>query len=141
MTDQHASIVRPEAAWNLHRHWLIAVGFALVPVLFTAAGSAAAQIVGADEASSALVIALGAGLSAGLGLLVMRLSPPTLRQYGFRAALGGRSVWWFLPLPISIVIVVGTQGIQVTGAVAASYAVLTIAVAVNEEVWFRGIIL
>ena len=141
MTNQHASIVRSEPAWNLHRHWLIAVGFALVPVLFTAAGSAAAQIAGADEASSALIIAIGAGLSAGLGLLVMRLSPPTLRQYGFRAALGGRSVWWFLPLPISIVIVVGTQGVQVTGAVAASYAVLTIAVAVNEEVWFRGIIL
>lgn len=141
MTNQHASIVRFAAAWNLRRHWLVAVGFALVPVLFTAAGSAIAQIAGADEASSALIIAIGASISAGLGLLVMRLSPPTLGQYGFRAAAVGRSVWWFLPLPISIVIVVATQGVQVTGAVAAPCAVLTIAVAVNEEVWFRGIIL
>jgi len=129
------------ARWALRRPVLVVIAFALIPVLFTAAASAAAQIVDAGDATAALIIAAGAGISAAAGLAVVGVSPPTIRQYGLRAPVSGRAVLWFVPLPITIVVAIATQGVQVSTSVMLSYAVLTMLVAVNEEVWFRGIIL
>ncbi|UUT34740.1 CPBP family intramembrane glutamic endopeptidase [Microbacterium elymi] len=95
----------------------------------------------ASEAVSALVIAAGAAISAAVGLAIMLRSRPTARRYGFRVPADAAAVWWFVPLPVTIVAAAATQGFHVPWPTAASYAVLTIAVAVNEEVWFRGIVL
>ncbi len=129
------------ALWPVRYRWVVAIAFAFVPVFFTAAASAASQVLQADDATAALTIAGGAAMSAALGVIVMKVSPANLRQFGFRAPQGGRAVLWFLPLLITIVLVLATQGLKVAGFVLVAYAVLTLCVAVNEEVWFRGIIL
>lgn len=142
MSSTSSRVDRSEpAVWSVRRLWATAIAFAVIPVFFTAAASAASQLLHADDASAALMIAGGAGVSAALGLLVMRVSPASLRQYGVRVPRGARAGLWFLPLPITIVLVLATQGVRVPGAVLIAYAVLTVCVAVNEEVWFRGIIL
>lgn len=132
---------RVATAWKLRHHWLAAIAFGLVPVLFTAIGSAAAQIARADDASSAAIIAGAVGVSAVVGLMVMKVSPVSFPQYGFRVPRGARTAWWFLPVPITVVIAVVTQGVHLSVPAMAAYALLTIVVAVNEELWFRGIIL
>jgi membrane protease YdiL (CAAX protease family) len=129
------------ARWTVRFRWLLAIAFALIPVILTAAGSAASQIAGTDEATSALIIAAGAGLGAAIGWVIMWKSPPSIREYGFQAPIGVRSVWWFLPLPVTVLIVLATQGVHVPPSVIAAYGVLTVAVALNEEIWFRGIVL
>lgn len=129
------------ARWAVPRRWLVAIGFALVPVIFTAVASAAAQLTGASDTDSALIIAGGAALSAALGVAVMLMSPPRLAEYGFRAPRRTAAAWWFAPLPVTVLVAFATQGVQVPWQSAAAYAALAIAVAVNEEVWFRGIVL
>ncbi|GGC90445.1 hypothetical protein GCM10011512_16750 [Tersicoccus solisilvae] len=120
---------------------LLAVALALVPVLCTAVASAAAQILGLDEASAALVIGAGAAVSAAIGVVVLAVAPFGLTPVRFGVPRRVRAVWWFLPLLLTVVIAVATQGIHVRAGVLAAYAVLVLMVAVNEEVWFRGIIL
>lgn len=137
--DSAARVLR--VRWMLRLRWLAAIAFALVPVVFTAAASAAAQIAQANDGVTAFLIAGGAGLSAAVGVVVMKFSPPRFVAYGVRAPRGGRAVWWCLPLLLTIAIACVSQGIRVSGSTAVAYAVLAVAVAVNEEVWFRGIIL
>ena len=69
------------ASWRLRAPWLAAIAFALVPVVFTAGASAASQLSEATEIDGALLLAASAAASAILGLIVMRLSRPTLRDY------------------------------------------------------------
>lgn len=129
------------AIWRVGLRWLVAIGFALVPVVFTAATSAAAQIAHAGDSETALIVACGAAASAVVGLVVMRLSPPSLRQFGFRAPRATAAVWRFAPLPVTIVLVIATAGVRVGWQSALAFLVLSVAVAFNEEIWFRGIIL
>lgn len=129
------------AQWAVRRRWPVAGGFALVPVVLTAAASAVAQVAHAGESATALTLAGGAAVSALAGVIVMRTSPPSLREYGFRRPRAVSAVWWLAPLPITVVIALLSQGVHVSGQALAAYAVLTPVVAVNEEVWFRGIVL
>jgi membrane protease YdiL (CAAX protease family) len=128
------------ARWRVRAPWLAAIGFALVPVVFTAGASAAAQLSGASEAGAALVLAAGAAVSAILGLVVMRLSPPRVRDYGFRRPRRARAALWFVPAAATVLIILGTQGVRVDAPTIAAYGVLVAAVALNEETWFRGIV-
>lgn len=128
------------AAWRVRAPWLVAVGFALVPVVFTGGASAAAQLSGAPEPVAALMLAAGAALSAIIGLIVMRVSPPSLREYGFRAARNARSALWFIPAAVTVAIILVSQGVQVDTPTLLAYGVLVVAVAINEETWFRGIV-
>ncbi|CAH0273384.1 hypothetical protein SRABI02_03738 [Plantibacter cousiniae] len=120
--------------------WVAAIAFALVPVVFTAGASAAAQLSGASEAGAALVLAAGAAVSAILGLVVMRLSPSRVRDYGYRRPRRARVALWFIPAAATVLIILGTQGIRVDAPTVAAYGVLVVAVALNEETWFRGIV-
>lgn len=121
--------------------WMVGTLCALVPVVFTAVASAAAQILGFGDVPSTLAIAVGATVSAMIGLVIMARSPVRLADYGFRAPRNGRVALWFLPAIATIAIVVVTQGVHESGAVIAASVLMTVAVALNEEVWFRGIVL
>lgn len=142
--DDSADVSHPDhlgpATWRVRAPWLVAIGFALIPVVFTAGASAAAQISGASEPVSALMLAVGAALSAIIGLIVMRLSPPALREYGFRPAQNARTALWFIPAAVSVVIILISQGVQVDPPTLLAYGVLVVAAAINEETWFRGIV-
>jgi membrane protease YdiL (CAAX protease family) len=129
------------AAWRLRFPKTAAVGLALVPVVFTGAASALAQVMHAGEVASALIIAIGAGISAVLGVVVMRISPSTVRQYGLTSPRRARAALLFVPLVLTVAMATATQGIAVPSAAILAYAVLAAVVAVNEEVWFRGIVL
>ncbi|WP_229940598.1 CPBP family intramembrane glutamic endopeptidase, partial [Plantibacter cousiniae (nom. nud.)] len=130
----------PAASWRVRAPWVAAIAFALVPVVFTAGASAAAQLSGASEAGAALVLAAGAAVSAILGLVVMRLSPSRVRDYGYRRPRRARVALWFIPAAATVLIILGTQGIRVDAPTVAAYGVLVVAVALNEETWFRGIV-
>lgn len=142
--DDSADVSHPDhlgpATWRVRAPWLVAIGFALVPVVFTGGASAAAQLSGAPEPVSALMLAAGAALSAIIGLIVMRLSSPTLREYGFRPARNARSALWFVPAAVAVAIILVSQGVQVDTPTLLAYGVLVVAVAINEETWFRGIV-
>ncbi|MBD8104413.1 CPBP family intramembrane glutamic endopeptidase [Plantibacter sp. CFBP 8775] len=127
------------ASWRVRAPWLAAIAFALVPVVFTAGASTAAQLSGASEAGAALTLAAGAAVSAILGLVVMRLSPPRVRDYGFRRPRRARAALWFVPAAATVLII-PSQGIRVDAPTIAAYGVLVVAVALNEETWFRAIV-
>lgn len=136
------ALVRPAPAiWLVKHRWLSVIGLALIPVVFTAAGSAAGQILAAGDVASVLLIAAAALISAIVGIVVMRLSGQPRRRYGFRAPKNVRAAWWFAPPAITVILVLATTGVSSTGAIAAAYLVLAMAVAINEETWFRGIVL
>ncbi|XUK60871.1 CPBP family intramembrane metalloprotease [Plantibacter sp. RU18] len=113
----------------------------LRPSVFTAGTSAAAQLSGATEAGGALILAGGAAASAALGLAVMRRSPATLSSYGLRQPARLRAALWLAPAALTVLIMLVSQGIHVGGPTLAAYGVLVVAVALNEETWFRGIVL
>jgi membrane protease YdiL (CAAX protease family) len=131
---------QPTASWHVRAPWLAAIAFALVPVVFTAGASAAAQLSGVSEAGAALILAAGAAVSAILGLVVMRLSPPRVRDFGFRRPRRASAALWFIPAAATVLIILGTQGVRVDAPTVAAYGVLVAAVALNEETWFRGIV-
>ena len=124
------------------RRWAAAVGLALVPVVATAVGSAAGQVAGLGEVAAALVLAVVVAGSAVVGLLLLRSRRP-----GAAAPAGlGRprrlaAVGWCAPLLLTVVVAAVTQPVRVSGPLLAAYAVLVVCVALNEEVWFRGVLL
>ena len=130
----------PTASWHLRAPWFAAIALALVPVVFTAGASAAAQLSEATEIGGAFILAAGAAASAILGLIVMRFSPPRVSDYGFRLPRRARAALWFVPATATVLIILGTQGVRVDAPTLAAYAVLVVAVALNEETWFRGIV-
>lgn len=131
---------QPTASWHLRAPWFAAIAFALVPVAFTAGASAAAQLSAATEIGGALLLAAGAAASALLGIIVMRFSPPRVSDYGFRQPRRARAALWFVPAAATVLIILGTQGVRVDAPTIAAYVVLVVAVALNEETWFRGIV-
>lgn len=122
------------------RRWAVAVGFALVPVLFTAAGAAIAQIMELSDVSASLVLAATTALSAAIGVLVLSLRGG-MRAGGFRAPRRLRDALWLLPALAVVLIVIATQPPTASPSLWLASAVLLAAVAVNEEVWFRGNVL
>lgn len=128
------------APWPLRRPRLVAVGLALVPVVFTAAGSAIGQVLELPATTAMLVTAAAAAVSALVGLLIVRAARPAAATFGLRAP---RRVnrWLYAPLAATVAIALATGGVSTTAAGAAAILALTAAVAVNEEVFFRGLVL
>ncbi|KQQ49450.1 CPBP family intramembrane glutamic endopeptidase [Plantibacter sp. Leaf314] len=139
-TEEQQPGDHPTASWHLRAPWFAAIALALVPVVFTAGASAAAQLSEATEIGGAFILAAGAAASAILGLIVMRFSRPRVSDYGFRRPRRARAALWFVPAAATVLIILGTQGVRVDAPAIAAYAALVVAVALNEETWFRGIV-
>lgn len=140
----NAELVRrpdPVAAWPVAHRWVAAILYALIPVVFTAGGSAAGQVMALDDTAAVWLIAAAVTVSAAIGLLVMGLSRQGFGAYGFRRAINARTAWWFVPPVVTVLLVLTTSGIAISGPLIAAYAALVIAVAINEETWFRGVVL
>lgn len=110
-------------------------------MIFTSVGYVAGQILVVDDTEAVWVIAAAATASALLGLLVAGLSRQRLRAFGYRRAVNVGQAWWFLPPALTVLLVLATSGVTISGQLIAAYAVLVIAVAINEETWFRGVVL
>lgn len=132
----------PEATpWRLRHPVLAAIGLALVPVVLTAAGFAGAQIAGADEATTYLAAAAGGAVSAALGLLLAARFAPRWAGFGLRAPRHAGRVAWFAPLAVTPLLVLLASGFQAPAGLVLPLLATAAAAAVNEEVWFRGLVL
>ncbi|WP_445997093.1 lysostaphin resistance A-like protein [Okibacterium fritillariae] len=132
---------RDHAVWRVRHPLVRATGWAFVPVVFTAVASAVGQVGGLGDGPASLVIAAGAALSAVVGLLVVRRSRVSLPLFGFRAPARARDALWFVPALLTVVIALATQGVGAPPSLLGAFAIMSLAVAVNEELWFRGIVL
>lgn len=132
---------RPLATWPTRHPWWWAVGIGLAGTLLTAFGVAYGQARELDLLASTWAQAAFVAASALLGLLVMARTRPTLADYGFRRPTHLRTALWALPLAVVPVVVALTAPFDVTPAQALAYVAVTIAVGVNEEIWFRGLLL
>lgn len=136
------ALLRPSpAAWVVKRQWMTVIGFALIPVLFTALGSAVGQVLAVGDVGAALIVAAAASISAVLGLIVMRLSGQSRKSFGYRWPTNLRAAWCLVPPAMTIGLVLVTAPPSSLGSIVGAYLVLSIAVAINEETWFRGIVL
>lgn len=129
------------ATWQARRPLLLALGVAVGGVLLTAVGSAVAQIAQIDDVASIWVITGFVALSALLGLGWMRLSRPSLAEYGFRVPRSLRQVAWIIPLILLPVPVFATGHLIDSVPLIVAHAVFALAVGFNEEIWFRGLLL
>lgn len=141
MTMKTEPARRTVAVWRVRHRWIAAVLCALVPVVFTAVGSAVGQVLELGDTEAVWVIAAAVAVSALLGLLVMAASRQRYSSYGYRRPVNVRRAWWFVPPLITMLLVLLTGGVAISGQMIAATAVLVIAVAINEETWFRGIVL
>ncbi|HZK05224.1 MAG TPA: CPBP family intramembrane glutamic endopeptidase [Actinomycetaceae bacterium] len=132
------------AVWRVRKPVIAAIVFALGGLLLTAIGSATGQVTtqvaGLDTASATLLTAAFVGVSALVGLAVMKRSPASLAAYGFRPVRNADKALWFLPLAVLPVMGVVVGGIQVTPVQALAYAALAIAIGFSEEIWYRGLV-
>ena len=128
------------------RHPLAAAALvAFICVLFTALGSALAQILALPDTTGHLVIAAFLAVSTLVGLLLMKRSSETLAQYGFGSHpfAGAAGVWFYLPLVLIEILPLAIYGVE-KGHNAGYYATMllfTIMIGFNEETYFRGLVL
>ena len=132
---------RPLATWGTRRPWVMAVVVALGATALTGFGVGMSQARHLDQLASIYTQAAFVGLSAVLGLSLMRRTKPSLTDYGFRRPLHLGRVLWVLPLAAVPVVLVAFAGIRVTPAQAVAYALLAVCVGFSEEIWFRGLLL
>lgn len=135
----NTTVPRALAVWNVRRPWLRGLLVSLGGVVLTAAGSAAGQLAGLGNTAAIGILAAFVAASALVGLLIMRASRRPLAIYGFRAPDHTQAAAWGLPLVALPLLVSTTSGFHLTSQAVLAYAALTIAVAFNEEIWFRGL--
>lgn len=126
-----------------HPYWAAIIA-AIICTFFTSVGVAAAQITKAEGADVYAIYTVGAALSVLTGWGLIRLSPFSLMEIGFRRSRPGsaRQVLIYTPL-----LLMETVPLLLYGPVfpeAPSYygviALFTLMVGLNEELYFRGII-
>lgn len=128
------------AGWSLRHPLVIAALLALIPVAFTAAGQATAQLTQQTGIMAFLLPAAAVAASAAVGFAIARAARPSMRDFGI-AAPRWPTRWWIIPLAATVIITLIGGGVAVSGATALGIAALTIAVGINEELFFRGLIL
>lgn len=121
--------------------WVKSIGFAVVPLLFTAAGSAVGQVLQLPEVTATLLLCGFVVVSALFGVLALRRRGSSPFMPGFTRPQATRQAWFFIPPVVAVIVAVVTQGIHVPGVLLLTYLALSVAVGINEEVWFRGVIL
>ncbi|WP_040167444.1 CPBP family intramembrane glutamic endopeptidase [Microbacterium gorillae] len=129
------------AAWRPRLPWLVALGLALIPLICTAVGSAIGQVLDLPNAAAMLVIAAAVTVSATIGLLIARAAAPGLRGFGFRAPASQPLPALLIIPALTVIITVAAGGGFAPLPTIAAAVVLCAVVAVNEELFFRGLVL
>lgn len=119
----------------------MAVLCALVPVFLTTLGFAAGAVLRLGSVGTPLLAAGAASVSAVLGIIAMARAAPLLADFGLRDPRAARAVGWYLPVAVTPLLVALGSGHIEHGASAVALTFLAVAAAVNEEVWFRGLVL
>ena len=129
------------AEFRARRPWLVGRALSLVPAVFPGMGFGLAAANGLDERAQTLGAAAGATFSALVGLLVMWRSRPSTIQFGFRSPRDLAKTWWLAPALVVPFVVLAATGVTVSGALVPGLVWLSLAAGLNEEVWFRGLVL
>ena len=138
-----ALAVRPADSalkWPVRHPWLVALGSSLVPVVFTAGGFAVAQVRGLDDLGTYLTVAATVTVSALVGLLIMWRARPSLTDFGHRTPRNAARALWWVPSGAVVALVLLGSGVAVRLAVVPAIVWLTLAVGLNEELFYRGIV-
>jgi uncharacterized protein len=126
-----------------HPYWAAVIA-AVICTFFSALGSAVSQIVEAEGAAAYAIMTGGVAASLLTGLLLMRTSGFSPWQLGFRKPSEGslKQVWLYLPLVLLEIVPIIMYG-SIVSHTLGFYAVLalfTLAVGLNEELYFRGLV-
>jgi len=126
---------------TIKRPLLAAIAVSLLCTVLTAVGSAAAQISEANELTSYLMMSCSVAISVVIGLLLMRKSA-SLAQFGLRAPQRSKLIPILIPLLVLEMIPLAVYGFHFTKspAIYAALALFTIVVGLNEELYFRGLV-
>ena len=124
--------------WPVRHPWLVAIGASLVPVVFTAGGFAVAQVRGLDDLGTYLTVASAVTVSALVGFLIMWRARPSLTDFGLRTPRNAAGVLWWAPPAAVVALVLLGSGVAVRLAVVPGIVWLTLAVGLNEELFYRG---
>lgn len=130
----------PELTATVRRARIAAFGLALVPVLVTVAAYVVAGAVQLSATATALVVAGILTLSGLAGLVVLR-SRGRLDLLRLPSTVRLRAVWWLVPIAATPVVVLATTPPNAAAVTVPGLVWLAAAAAVNEEVWFRGLVL
>lgn len=85
-------------------------------------------------------MAASVAVSAMIGLAWMVRSGHLLGSYGLRCPQNAQAVWWGLPHLLSPILTAFSR-FQVSTSLVVAHLVFTVLVALNEEIWFRGLML
>jgi membrane protease YdiL (CAAX protease family) len=132
-------------AFSQKHPYLASVLAALLCIFLTAIGSAIPQILELGTDISLIIMTASVALSAVVGLIIMNESRFSFFEYGFRSFEKSSlsKVWWLIPLLLVEIVQIIAYGFS-TEVTLVKYIILllfVIAVGINEEIYFRGIIL
>jgi len=115
---------------------------ALIPVVLLSIANAIVQIQGLGDVPSIIVQAVACAVSVLLGLLIVRATGLSLREVGFRRAEPGRGKLVLYYIPVIVAVLLNFGGGSSTSNVTRIVVLLvfTIIVGINEELYFRGIL-
>lgn len=117
----------------------------LLCTFMTALGMAFSQIRELDTLNTYLAVTGFLAVSVIIGLILMKKSDGGLGEYGISRGKAGTSkkVVWYLPIFLIEILPVAVYGFQELDSVitTAIFLLYTLAVGINEEIYFRGIAL
>lgn len=131
-------------SFRIKHPYMVAILVGLLCTVLTGIGMTIPQIKGMDDYATYLFAAVTLIVSSAIGVFLMSRTKITLKSYGFQANKKGsvRLVWWYLPLLLMEVLPVIAYGLQsqIKPYQYAIIAFFAVAVGLNEEIYFRGII-
>ncbi|GHV40850.1 hypothetical protein FACS189490_06700 [Clostridia bacterium] len=123
---------------------VLSIMLALIPVVFMSAAGTAIAITEAGDEKSMIFQGVAAGLSALAGLLLVKVLKHTYSEVGFSTLRKGsfRAVLFCIPfIAVEAAAIVATPINAMNGGRLVITLVFTLLVGVNEELFFRGLML
>lgn len=123
---------------------ILSILLALIPVVFMSAAGTAIAITEAGDEKSLILQGVAAGLSALVGLLLVKVLKHPYSEVGFSPLRRGsfKSVLFCIPfIAVEVATIVSTPIGTMNGGRLAIIIVFTLLVGLNEELFFRGLML
>lgn len=123
---------------------LLSIFLAVVTIAFMIFAGIIISVRGVNDVDAILVQGIFIWISAILGLLIMKISDVSMREYGLQlnGKIFSKKMLWFLPI-ITVEACAFCAGMndEVTMKIFIILVLFTIGVGINEEIYYRGLIL
>lgn len=137
-------VLDPGQSWRVRQPWLVAIGFALVPLMVIVTYSATAMVRELNMVATRLQTTAAMAALFALGLMVMGRAPLALPDFGWRQPQHLKEVLWLAPIAVSIglvLLILIIDGTDASPAAIGLGALLAVFVGLAEETWYRGLVL